>query len=140
MRIIIQYYLGILFHVILLNDEIVIKRIFELKLRCHPIKRKMKGKLSRKLKLIYRQDKISTFLFTLGIADGLLGGFSQQWTLFSLGIFVVMMGLFLRWLQLEKSKKVNLLARSNKYLPPSRHNLQPLPTLQRKRDFRENKG
>lgn len=95
----------------------------------------MKGKLSRRFKLIYRQEKISTFLFTLGIVDGFLGGFSQKWTLLSFGIFVLMMGIFWRWLQLEKSKKVSLLARSNKYLPPSRHNLQPLPTLKRKRDF-----
>lgn len=100
----------------------------------------MKGKLSRKLKLIYRQDKISTFLFTLGIADGFLGGFSQQWTLLSFGVFVVIMGILLRWLQLEKSHKVASLVRSNKYLPPSRHHLQPLPTLKRKRDFKENKS
>lgn len=95
----------------------------------------MKGKLSRKLKLIYRQDKISTFVFSLGIADALLGGLSQQWTLLSFGVFVTIMGTFFGWLQLEKSKKVALLVRSNKYLPPSHHNLQPLPPLKRKRDF-----
>ncbi|MGI0479183.1 hypothetical protein ACN4EE_00170 [Geminocystis sp. CENA526] len=97
----------------------------------------MKGKLSRRLKLIYRQDKVSTFLFTLGIADSLLGGFSERWTLLSLGVFVATMGVFVRWLQLEKSKKMASLSRSNsyKYLPPSNENLLPLPPLKRKRDL-----
>jgi len=95
----------------------------------------MNVRLSRRLKSIYRQERISTFLFTFGLADVALGGLSERWSLLSLGIFIVIMGGVVRWLQMEKAKKVASLSRARKYLPPSNINLQPLPPLKRKRDY-----
>ncbi|BAQ65107.1 hypothetical protein GM3709_1872 [Geminocystis sp. NIES-3709] len=99
-------------------------------------KKKMSETLSRKLKKIYRQEKISTFLVTFGVADAMLGGFSQRWTLLSLGVSIAVAGGVIGWLQIEKARKVASLSTPRRYLSPSRTNLQPLPTLKRKQDYR----
>jgi hypothetical protein len=91
--------------------------------------------LARKFKSIYRKEKISAFIFTLGAMDAILGGFSERWTLLSLGILLVIIGGWMRWLQVQKTNKTVSLSTPRRYLPPSRSDLTPLPALKRKRDY-----
>lgn len=91
--------------------------------------------LARKLKSIYRKEKISAFIFTFGAMDAILGGFSERWTLLSLGILLVIIGGWMRWLQMQKTKNIISSSNPRRYLNPSRSNLTPLPPLKRKRDY-----
>ncbi|MBL1209636.1 hypothetical protein [Geminocystis sp. GBBB08] len=94
----------------------------------------MNVKLTRKLKLIYQKEKISAFIFTFGAMDAILGGFSERWTLLSLGILLVIIGGWMRWLQIQKNQKIISVTTSRRYLNPARSDLTPLPPLKRKRD------
>lgn len=90
---------------------------------------------SRKLKSIYRQEKISAFIFTFGVMDAMLGGFSQRWTLLSLGVLLLIIASWMRWLQMQKTKNIISSSNPKRYLNPSQTNLTPLPHLKRKRDY-----
>jgi hypothetical protein len=91
--------------------------------------------LAQKFKSIYRKEKISAFIFTVGAMDAILGGFSERWTLLSLGILLVIIGGWMRWLQLQKTNKTVSFPAPRRYLNPSRSDLTPLPPLKRKRDY-----
>jgi len=91
--------------------------------------------LARKLKLIYRQEKISAFIFTFGVMDAMLGGFSERWSLLSLGMLLVIIGGWMRWLQIQKTKKAFTFNTPQRNLNPSTSDLTPLPPLKRKRDY-----
>lgn len=91
--------------------------------------------LARKFKSIYRKEKISAFIFTFGAMDAILGGFSERWTLLSLGILLVIIASWMRWLQVQKTKKTLAFNSPRRYLNPSRSDLTPLPPLKRKRDY-----
>lgn len=91
--------------------------------------------LARKFKSIYRKEKISAFIFTFGAMDAILGGFSERWTLLSLGVLLVIIGGWMRWLQIQKTKKAVTFNSPRRYLNPSRSDLTPLPPLKRKRDY-----
>lgn len=90
--------------------------------------------LSRQLKSLYRQNKLSSFILVFGVADAVLGGFSQHWTLLSLGLFIATMGIITRSFPSQKRKNKNRIIYSppRRYLPPSDYPLLPLPPLERK--------
>lgn len=91
--------------------------------------------LARKFKSMYRKEKISAFIFTFGAMDAILGGFSEHWTLLSLGILFVIIGGWMRWLQVQKTEKKVSLSTPRRYLTPSPRDLPLLPPLKRKRDY-----
>jgi hypothetical protein len=91
--------------------------------------------LARKFKSVYRKEKISAFIFTFGAMDAILGGFSESWTLLSLGILLVLVGSWMRWLQVQKTEKAVSVPTPRRYLTPSGSDLTPLPSLKRKRDY-----
>lgn len=95
----------------------------------------MKVKVFRSLKLIYRQEAISAFIFIFGAADALMGSFSHRWTLTSFGIFIFLTAMMMRRLQDEKQKKIKTLNTPHRYLTSSAPP-QPLPVLHRKKDYR----
>ena len=96
----------------------------------------MKKSPIRWLKKTYRKEPISAFILTFGLMDGVLGGFGERWTLLSFGLCVVIIGLFIRWLQVQNSHKPVIMPPARRYLPPSKSALIPLPPLKRKRDYR----
>jgi len=94
----------------------------------------MKLNLPR-LKSVYRQEPISAFIFTFGAVDAILGGFGERWSLMSLGLVLVIIGIMMRWLQSQKAEKVAINNPPRRYLPPSQTS-NPLPVLRKKQDYR----
>jgi hypothetical protein len=92
--------------------------------------------LSRLLKSAYRKEPISTFIFLCGTVDALLGGFSERWTLLSLGVVLIMISVTVRWLQIQQSQKEVSPPMAKRYLNPSKSSIQPLPELERKQNYR----
>ena len=88
----------------------------------------MNALLPRFLKSVYRKEPISTFIFIIGAVDALLGGFSERWTLLSLGILLVASSAAVRWLQLQKAQNFISQQAPRRYLPSS-SSQTPLPTL-----------
>lgn len=80
----------------------------------------------------YRKEPISSFILIMGVVDGILGGFSERWTLVSLGLFLLVISAVVRWLQIQKNQKVVSQQSPRRYLPPSQ-SPTPLPTLKRKK-------
>lgn len=95
----------------------------------------MNVSLAKKLKSIYRKEKISGFIFTVGTVDAILGGFSERWTLLSLGVFLVILGGWMGWLKVRKTQKTLFVSTPRRYLSPNYQDLKPLPPLKRKRDY-----
>lgn len=82
----------------------------------------------------YRKEPISSFILIMGVIDGILGGFSERWTLLSLGLLLVASSAAVRWLQIQKTEKTNSVSQqtTRRYLPPSTSS-NPLPTLKSRR-------
>jgi hypothetical protein len=95
----------------------------------------MKLSLYRSLKKVYRHEPISAVILIMAMTDILLGGMSENWTLLSFGLLMVMMGIFVHWLQQKKPRKSRFNSAPRRYLAPSRTSLTPLPPLKRKRDY-----
>ncbi len=100
----------------------------------------MRNSPSKLVKKLYRQEPISAFIFTVGLVDATLGGFGERWTLLSLGMFLVMVSLLLRWIQLGSPQNEKTITKSNlrrrRYLPPANDTPTPLPPLKRKREYK----
>ena len=101
----------------------------------------MKLSLSRSLKIVYRKEPISTFIFVMAMADVILGGVEGRWTLFSFGVLMAVMACLIRWLKVQKARKPVFSSPPRRYLNPSNNSnlapLPPLPPLKRKRDYRK---
>jgi hypothetical protein len=80
------------------------------------------------LKVIYKKEPISAFLFILGATDIAIGGFDGQWTLLSFGLIIVLTAAGLRWWQIQKAQTVSIKQTSKYFLPPS-SSRPPLPLL-----------
>ncbi|HIK36452.1 MAG TPA: hypothetical protein IGQ44_00455 [Geminocystis sp. M7585_C2015_104] len=100
----------------------------------------MRNSPSKLIRKLYRQEPISAFIFTAGLVDATLGGFGERWTLLSLGMFLVVVSLFIRWIQLGWIENQKTIIKSNprrrRYLPPAKDTPTPLPPLKRKREYR----
>lgn len=96
----------------------------------------MKESPIRWLRKIYRKEPVSAFIVTFGLIDAILGGFGERWSLLSFGMLMIIMGLFMAWVQLHKTRKPVMITSARRYLPPSPNGLTPLPPLKRKRDYR----
>ncbi len=97
------------------------------------INKVMNFSMSRLLKSAYRKEPISALIVIFGTVDALLGGLNERWTLLSLGILLICLGVSVRWLQTEKAEKRVKSSSPRRYLNPSRSSLQPLPELKSRR-------
>lgn len=80
----------------------------------------------------YRKEPISAFILIIGVVDGVLGGFSERWTLLSLGLLLVATSAVVRWLQIQKTEHKVSQQTPRRYLPPSQSQI-PLPILKSKK-------
>jgi hypothetical protein len=83
---------------------------------------------ARFLRSVYRKEPISGFILILGATDALIGGFGGRSSLLSIGLFVALLGIIMRWRQSEKKSKA-IAPESAKYLLPPSSTRQPLPLL-----------
>ena len=97
----------------------------------------MKSSLSRSLRTVYSREPTATFIFFMALADVALGGLSEQWTLFSLGLLMIAMAGLIRWFRQRKTRKSFIYSSPRRYLNPSNHDLIPLPPLKRKRYYQK---
>lgn len=79
-------------------------------------------------KRLYRKEPISSFLIVMGLIEVMIGGADEHWSLFSLGLGLVLGAFFVRWSQLRKARLEYQKVLSRRYLPSSEANL-PLPRL-----------
>ncbi len=91
--------------------------------------------MSRLLKSAYRKEPISALIFLVGTVDALLGGFTERWTLLSLGLLLAFLGISVRWLQIQKAEETANSTPTRRYLNPSQYPLQPLPELKSRRHY-----
>lgn len=83
---------------------------------------------ARFLRSVYRKEPISGFILILGATDALIGGFGGRGSLLSIGLFVALLGIIMRWRQSGKKSKA-IATESAKYLLPPSSTRQPLPLL-----------
>jgi hypothetical protein len=83
---------------------------------------------ARFLRSVYRKEPISGFILILGATDALIGGFNGRGSLLSIGLFVALLGIIMRWRQSEKKSKA-IAPKSGRYLLPPSSPRQPLPLL-----------
>jgi hypothetical protein len=81
------------------------------------------------LKRLYNKEPLSSFLLLVGIMEGLIGGVHGQWSLFSLGLGLVLGAFVVRRSQLQKARLDANRVLPRRYLPPSQTPGQPLPPL-----------
>lgn len=82
----------------------------------------------RFLKLAYRKEPISSFILILGAVDAVIGGVGGRWSLLSVGLIIALIGILVRWQQLQKSQTLAVKNTTKYALPPSSSN-SPLPLL-----------
>jgi hypothetical protein len=80
-------------------------------------------------KRLYNKEPISSFLLLVGIMEGLIGGVHGQWSLFSLGLGLVLGAFVVRRSQLQQARLDRNRVLPRRYLPPSQKPQQPLPPL-----------
>jgi hypothetical protein len=83
---------------------------------------------TRIIRSAYRKEPISSFILTVGAADAAIGGMGMRWTLFSFGLVVALLGLALRWWQIQKAQPIIADDRP-RYLLPPHSSRPPLPML-----------
>ena len=86
----------------------------------------------RFLKKAYRQEPITSFIFTAAAVDVIIGVLGQRWTLLSLGATIMAIAIFARWQQGQKTKVINKEA-ARYYLPPQSGQVA-LPTLKNEKN------
>lgn len=79
-------------------------------------------------KTLYRKEPISSFLVVVGLMEVVIGGVDEQWSLFSLGLGLVLGAMVVRSSQLRKRQREVEKMMPRRYLPPGRIP-QPLPRL-----------
>jgi hypothetical protein len=80
------------------------------------------------LNSVYRKEPVSGFILIFGLTDVLLGGVGGRWNLFSVGLFLTIFAIAVRYLQERKIKTVKQKATTKYQLPPAASN-PPLPLL-----------
>jgi hypothetical protein len=83
---------------------------------------------ARFFRAVYLKEPVSGFILILGATDALIGGLDRHGSLLSIGLFIALLGIIMRWRQGEK-KSPNVSAQSAKYLLPPASTHQPLPVL-----------
>ncbi len=79
---------------------------------------------------VYRQEPVSGFILLLGATDALIGGFGGSGSLLSIGLFIALLGIIMRWRQgEEKPTRVSSLNKQAQYLLPPGSSARPLPLL-----------
>ncbi|MGB3694607.1 MAG: hypothetical protein WBG70_23900 [Spirulinaceae cyanobacterium] len=85
----------------------------------------------RFLKSAYRKDPVSSFIFTIGAVDAVIGGVGERWTLLGFGIMTIFLAIAIRWWQIQQSQESLTEEVPRRFLPPSPSNA-PLPMLKTK--------
>lgn len=83
---------------------------------------------ARLLRSVHRKEPISGFILILGATDALIGGFGGQGSLMSVGLFMALLGVIMRWRQGAKKPRAIATEPVKYYLPPGKSR-QPLPLL-----------
>ena len=83
---------------------------------------------ARFLRSVYRKEPISGFILILGATDALIGGVGGRGSLLSIGLFIALLGIIMRWRQGEKKSRAISTEAVRYYLPPSSPG-KPLPLL-----------
>jgi len=84
----------------------------------------------RFVKATYRKEPISSFILVIGAVDVLIGGVDERWTLFSLGMMIVLIAIALRWWNTQKPQPTQRDNAARRYLPASSSAPRtPLPVL-----------
>ena len=93
--------------------------------------------LAKCLKIVYRKEPISGFILLFGLTDIMLGSFQGRWSLFSIGLLIAILGIVVRWRQVNKKTRRyrRRIPRYHYHLPPSTSAI-PLPTLTSKKRYR----
>ncbi len=87
----------------------------------------------RFLKKAYRQEPITSFIFTAAAVDVIIGVVGQRWTLLSLGATIMAIAIFARWRQGQKTEQINREEAARYYLPPQSGQVA-LPTLKNEKN------
>ena len=77
---------------------------------------------------VYRKEPVSGFILILGATDALIGGFGGRGSLLSIGLFIALLGIIMRWRQGTKKSQAIATEPVKYYLPPGTSR-QPLPLL-----------
>ncbi|MEM8675551.1 MAG: hypothetical protein AAGF83_17005 [Cyanobacteria bacterium P01_G01_bin.67] len=80
------------------------------------------------LRSIYLKEPISGFILLVGVTDALIGGLGGQGSLLSIGLFIALLGVIMRWRQGAKKPQAIATEPTKYYLPPGKSR-QPLPLL-----------
>ncbi len=83
---------------------------------------------ARFLRTVYRREPVSGFILILGTTDALVGGLGGRGSLLSVGLLIALLGIIMRWRQIEKKPKAIANEPARYLLPPSSAP-QPLPLL-----------
>ncbi len=83
---------------------------------------------ARFLRTVYRKEPVSGFILILGATDALIGGFGGRGSLLSIGLFIALLGIIMRWRQGAKKSQAIATEPVKYYLPPGTSR-QPLPLL-----------
>ncbi|MGB5631968.1 MAG: hypothetical protein WBM44_26250 [Waterburya sp.] len=83
---------------------------------------------ARFLRTVYRKEPVSGFILILGATNALIGGFSGHGSLLSIGLFIALLSIVMRWRQGTKKSKAIATESVKYYLPPGTTR-QPLPLL-----------
>ena len=78
----------------------------------------MNAALPRFLKSAYRREPLASFLITIGLVNGAIGGLDGRWELFSFGLGTVGVAIALRWVLMKQTPKQPQPIKQ-RYLPPS---------------------
>jgi hypothetical protein len=88
----------------------------------------MNALLPRFLRSAYRKEPVSSFILIVGAVDAVIGGVGERWSLLSVGMLIVILGIILRWKQGQRSEAMVTEEIPRRFLPPS-SNHSPLPLL-----------
>jgi hypothetical protein len=87
---------------------------------------------TRLFKSAYRKEPISSFIITVGVVDAAIGSVGERWSLFTLGLGLILIASVLRWWQVQKSQATLAEEAARTFLPPS-ESRPPLPSLTTKK-------
>ena len=80
------------------------------------------------LRAVYRKEPVSGFILILGATDALIGGLNGRGSLLSIGLFIALLAIIMRWRQGEKKSQAIATKPARYYLPPV-STRKPLPLL-----------
>lgn len=89
---------------------------------------------TRFLRSAYRKEPISSFVFTIGTVNAVIGGVDSEWTLMALGVSTIAAAIILRWWINLRRPPQFIQDSPIRYLPSrSSHQALPLLTSSKKR-------